>query len=124
VLTNAHAAKEMATSVTDAAKHAMAPEPLKPGDKVFLVPMAGDGADPLMSPSPMTPVVISKKKRKAPAKPAPAKIIAPKKAVAKKATKKSSKKAPKKDAKKTVKKSGKKTKSSAGRKSKKKKAKR
>jgi hypothetical protein len=70
VETTIAAVKEMATSITDAAKHAMEPEPLKPGDKVFLVPAAGDGADPLMSPSPMTPVVVKKRaaKRKAPAK--------------------------------------------------------
>lgn len=115
------AVKEIATSARDAAKHAMEPEPVKPGDQVVLIPIAGDGfADSLMSPMPMMPVVIPKKKRMAPAKLASAKIApAPKKAAAaKKANKKSSKKAAKKAAKKTAKK----TKSSAARKAKKKKA--
>lgn len=114
------AVKEIATSARDAAKHAMEPEPVKPGDQVVLIPIAGDGfADSLMSPMPMMPVVIPKKKRMAPAKLAPAKIApALKKAGAKKANKKSSKKAAKKAAKKTAKK----TKSSAARKAKKKKA--
>ena len=45
------AVKEIVTSARDAAKHAMEPEPVKPGDQVVLIPIAGDGfADSLMSP--------------------------------------------------------------------------
>ena len=76
------------TTTADAIDHAIKPEPLKSGDKVLLVPMASDGADPMM------PVVIPKKKRKAAAR-APTKI-SPKKASTKKASKKSSKKTEKK----------------------------
>jgi hypothetical protein len=100
--------ENIVTTASDAAQHAMEPEPIKPGEQVVFMPMAGDGfADPLMSPMPTMPVVIPKKKRKAPVKLAPAKIP-PKNAAPKKTAKKA--------AKKTVKKSGKKTKSSAGRK--------
>jgi hypothetical protein len=83
------------TTTADAIDHAMEPKPLKPGDKVFLVPMAGAGADPLMTPAPMMPVAIPKKEPKAAAKQAPAKIP-PKKAAAKKASKKSSERTAKK----------------------------
>jgi hypothetical protein len=109
--------ENIATTASDALNHAMEPEPVKPDD-VVIMPTAGDGllADPMMPPM---PVVIPKKKQKAPAKRAPAKIP-PKKAAAKKATKESSKKAGKRAAKRTNKKtatkSGKKAKSSVGRK--------
>jgi hypothetical protein len=100
--------ENIANTASDAARHAMEPQPVKPGEQVVFMPMAGDGfADPLMSPMPMMPVVIPKKKRKVPVKLAPAKIP-PKNAAAKKMAKKAAKNTPKK--------SGKKTKSSAGRK--------
>ena len=97
--------ENIANTASDAARHAMEPQPVKPGEKVVFMPMAGAGfSDPLMSPM---PVVIPKKKRKVPVKLAPAKIPL-KNAAAKKMAKKAAKKTPKK--------SGKKTKSSAGRK--------
>ena len=44
--------KDIASTVSDAAKHAMEPDPVKPGEQpVAFVPMAGDGfADPMMMP--------------------------------------------------------------------------
>ena len=56
------AVKNIATSVTAAAKHAVEPEPVKSGGgQVVFMPMAGDGfADPLMSPMPMTELPKSK----------------------------------------------------------------
>jgi hypothetical protein len=90
------AVKNIATSVTAAAKHAVEPEPVKSGGgQVVFMPMAGDGfADPLMSPMPMVPVVIAKKKRKAKQGPA----MSPPKAKAKRENK-SAKKAAKMSAK-------------------------
>lgn len=41
------AVENIANTASDAAKHAMEPQPVKPGEPVVLVPMAGDGfADP------------------------------------------------------------------------------
>jgi hypothetical protein len=37
------AVKDLATSVTDAAKHAMEPEPIKPEDELVVLPMEGGG---------------------------------------------------------------------------------
>jgi hypothetical protein len=90
------AVKNIATSVTAAAKHAVEPKPVKSGGgQVVFMPMAGDGfADPLMSPMPMVPVVIAKKRRKAKRGPAmsPAKAKRENKS-AKKAAKMSAKRA-------------------------------
>src|SRR5258708_35829175 len=50
--------KEMATSVTDAAKHAMEPEPLKPEKGVVTMPPpmdAGSMTDPVMPPFVLIP---------------------------------------------------------------------
>jgi len=85
--------KDIASTVSDAAKHVMEPDPVKPGEQpVAFVPMAGDGfADPMMMP-----------------------VYAPKKRVAKKKTaKKAAKKASKKSAKKAAKKAPKKSKKAA-----------
>ena len=105
--------KHVVTTVTDAAKAALEPEPLKPGETVVIVPPMADGLTPAMP----TYVVVPKKprvKKKAPAK----------KAVAKKATKKSAKKskktAPTKSAKKATKKSAKKVAEKVAKKGKKK----
>ncbi|THD57111.1 MAG: histidine biosynthesis protein HisIE [Bradyrhizobium sp.] len=113
--------KDIASTVSDAAKHAMEPEPLKPGgEAVTYTRMAGDGvvSDPVMAPF----VVISPRK-KSTSKKAPkttvkttvkktaeksAKIFA-KKAPAKKAATKTTKKAATKSAAKKSKKTAKKS---------------
>jgi hypothetical protein len=107
--------KEMATSVTDAAKHAMEPEPLKPGDQVVTMPLmdAGLMADPIMPPF----VVIRRQKKTAPEKAvkrSAKKSAGPinstkKKSSAKKIATKSTKKAAKKSAAKKNKKTAKKS---------------
>jgi len=53
------AVKHIAQVASDAAKHAMEPEPLKPGDKVLMVPMVSDG---MMGETMMPPFVIIPKK--------------------------------------------------------------
>ena len=52
--------KNIATNASEAAKKAMEPEPIQPGDEVFLVSMASDTfADPVMPPF----VVIPRRKK-------------------------------------------------------------
>ena len=100
--------ESIATAASDALHHAMDPEPVptKSGETVVLMPMAGPAiADPLMPPTPMVPVVISRKRR--PSKNRPPAKGSPKKAAAKTASKRSSKKGAKKAAKKIARKSGK-----------------
>jgi hypothetical protein len=72
---------------SEAAKHAMEPETARPSEQVVFVAMAENPlADPLMPPTPMMPVLISRKSRKARAKQASEKIP-PTKATARKANK-------------------------------------
>ena len=98
------AVKDMASSVTDAAKSAATPSE-EEKMTVMDVPLVADAA---AMPMPL----VAPKKRKAPVKRAP-----PKKATAKKAAKKTSKKSAAKKSKKAAKRSpAKKTKSSAGQK--------
>ena len=98
------AVKDMASSVTDAAKSAATPSE-EERVTVMDVPLVADAA---AMPMPL----VAPKKRKAPVKRAP-----PKKATAKKAAKKTSKKSAAKKSKKAAKRSpAKKTKSSAGQK--------
>ena len=106
------AVKDMASSVTDAAKSAATPSE-EEKMTVMDVPLVADAA---AMPMPL----VAPKKRKAPAKRAPAKTP-PKKATTKKAAKKTAKKSAKKSAAKKSKKAAKhspakKTKSAAGRK--------
>jgi hypothetical protein len=86
------AVKDLATSVTDAAKHAMEPEPIKPEDELVVLPMEGGGL--LGEPALPQYAVIPRKKSRA-----------------EKASKKTAKKTAKKVTKKIAKKSAKKTKS-------------
>jgi hypothetical protein len=58
-----NAVKEIAHTASEAAKHAMEPEPLKPGDKVVLMPMVTDG---MMGESMMPPLVVVRSKKKTP----------------------------------------------------------
>jgi hypothetical protein len=101
------AVKDMASSVTDAAKSAVAPSE---DEKMTVmdVPLVGDAA---AKPMPL----IAPKKRKAPVKRAPAKTP-PKKATVKEAAKKTSKKSAAKKSNKAAKRSPAKNKSSAERK--------
>jgi hypothetical protein len=90
-----NAVKEIAHTASEAAKHAMEPEPLKPGDKIVLMPMVTDG---MMGESMMPPLVVVRGKKKAPKtrskKPAnkAAKKTAKKKTTKKKTARKSAKK--------------------------------
>ena len=93
------AVKDIATIASDAAKKAMEPEPLKPGEQIVAyMPMVNDGllADPMMPPF----------------------VLAPrrKKSTSKKVPKKSAKKAAKTTKKTAKRATAKKTKSAAGRK--------
>ena len=106
------AVKDMASSITDAAKSAATPSE-EEKMTVMDVPLVADAA---AMPMPL----VAPKKRKAPAKRAPAKTP-PKKATTKKAAKKTAKKSAKKSAAKKSKRAAKhspakKTKSTAGRK--------
>jgi hypothetical protein len=58
-----NAVKEIAHTASEAAKHAMEPEPAKPGDKIVLMPMVTDG---MMGESMMPPLVVVRSKKKAP----------------------------------------------------------
>jgi hypothetical protein len=57
-----NAVKEIAHTASEAAKHAMEPEPLKPGEEVVYLPVTGGGlmGEPVMEPF----VIIPKKARK------------------------------------------------------------
>jgi hypothetical protein len=81
------AVKEIAHVASEAAKHAMEPEPIKRGDEVVVVPMVSDG---MMGESMMPPFVVIRHKKKAP------------KTTATKAAKKTAKKTAKKSAKKNA----------------------
>jgi hypothetical protein len=85
-----NAVKEIAHTASEAAKHAMEPDPLKPGDKIVLMPMVTDG---MMGESMMPPLVVVRRQKKAPKtsskKPA---NKAAKKTAKKKTAKKSAKK--------------------------------
>jgi molybdopterin converting factor small subunit len=92
--------KEIASSVSNVAKHAMESEPIKAGDEVVMIPMTDTG----MFGAPVTPQFIvvpaRKKSREKPSKSAGKKAA---KTTAKKMTKKSSKKSqPKPASKKTA----------------------
>lgn len=80
------AVKDIAHTASEAAKHAMEPEPLKLGDKVVGVPMAADG---MMGESMAPPFVVVRRKKM------------PKKTV-KKATRKAAKTTAKKSAKRSA----------------------
>ena len=54
------AVKDLAHTASEAAKHAMEPEPLKPGDKVVAVPMAADG---MMGESMTPPFMVIRRKK-------------------------------------------------------------
>ena len=61
--------KDIASTVSDAAKHAMEPEPLKPGEEaVTYTRMAGDGvvSDPMMPPFVVIPPRKKSTSKKAP----------------------------------------------------------
>jgi hypothetical protein len=85
------AVKEIATIASDAAKKAIEPEPLKPGDRVVMVPIMDSGltSEPVMPPF----VVLPRRKSRA-----------------KKASKRTAKKAAKKSIKRSAKNSSKKKK--------------
>jgi hypothetical protein len=61
--------KHIAQVATDAAKHALEPDPIKPGEEVVYLPMAGGGimGDPVMEPF----VIIPRRKKSAPKKNTP-----------------------------------------------------
>jgi hypothetical protein len=89
-------AKHLAQVASDAAKHAMEPEPVKPGDEVVMMPTTDTG---LFGPPPTPQFMVIHHPKKSSAKKAP-KTIA--KTAAKKAAKKSAKKTAKKSSKKTA----------------------
>ena len=82
------AVKDIAHVASEAAKHAMEPEPIKPGDEVVMMPSEGSGL--LGEPTPPQFVIIPRKRRRT-----------------RKTSKKTAKKTAKKETKKTVKKSAK-----------------
>jgi hypothetical protein len=82
--------KEIASSVSNVAKNAMDPEPIREGDEVVMIPMT----DPGMFGAPVTPPFIILPGRKKPRK-------KPLKTAVKKAAKKTAKKAAKRSAKKS-----------------------
>jgi len=98
------AVRDIAHTASEAAKNAMEPEPIKPGDKVVLTPMVTDG---MMGESMMPPFVVVRRQKKAPKK-----AKKPAKKVARKTRKKFAKKSAAKKRKATAnvakKKSGKK----------------
>jgi hypothetical protein len=83
--------KEIAHTASEAAKHAMEPEPIKPGDEVVYLPATGTG---IMGDSMMPPFVVIPRRKKVPRKTA--------KNLTKKAAKKSAKKIATKSGKKSA----------------------
>jgi hypothetical protein len=78
------AVKDIATIASDAAKKAMEPEPLKPGEKVMMMPLMDSG----LATEPMMPPFVVLPRRKSRAKTALTAKKAAKKPVAKKSSKK------------------------------------
>jgi hypothetical protein len=82
------AVKDIAHVASEAAKHAMEPDPIKPGDEVIVVPAVSDG---IMGAPMMPTVVVIRRKRRAPKKPAVKSAKTPANNAAKKTAKKSAK---------------------------------